>query len=72
MARADRVIRPYLRTRFGVTMKSGQTWTGVLLEVDERSLRLAEARLIGADGSETKADGNVFLPRGDVAYMQRT
>lgn len=72
MARADRVVRQYLRTRFGITMKSGQTWTGVLLEADDRTLRLSEARLLGVDGAETKADGHVFLPRDDVAYMQRT
>lgn len=72
MARADRVVKQYLRTRFVVTMKPGQTWSGVLLEADNQTLRLSEARLINSDGSETAADGNVFLPRSDVAYMQRT
>jgi hypothetical protein len=72
MARADRVVKQYLRTRFGVTMKSGQTWSGVLLEVDGLTLRLSQARLVNPDGTETEADGYVFLPRADVAYMQRT
>lgn len=72
MARADRVVRQYLRTRFVITMKPGQTWSGVLLEADDRTLRLSDARLINSDGTETSADGHVFLPRGDVAYMQRT
>lgn len=69
--RADRVVKQYLRTRFGVTMKSGQTWSGVLLEADALTLRLSEARLINPDGTETAADGSVLLPRADVAYMQR-
>jgi hypothetical protein len=68
--RADRVVKQYLRTRFGVTMKSGATWTGVLVEADDRTLRLTEARLVNPDGSETAADGSVFLPRSDVAYLQ--
>lgn len=72
MARADRVVRQYLRTRFLITTKLGQTWSGVLLEADANTLRLSEAHLIAADGSETSADGNVFLPRGEIAYMQRT
>lgn len=70
--RLDRVVRQYLRTRFQITMKGGQSWTGVLLEVDDRTLRLSEASLINPDGTDTPADGSVFLPRADVAYMQRT
>lgn len=70
--RADRVVKQYLRTKFLITCKSGQTWRGVLLEVDDRTLRLSEAVLIASDGTETQADGNIFLPRADVAYMQRT
>jgi hypothetical protein len=72
MARADRVVKQYLRTRFTITSKAGQTWSGVLLEIDGHTLRLSEVRLINPDGTETSADGHVFLPRGDVAYMQRT
>jgi hypothetical protein len=68
--RTDRVVKQYLRTRFGITMKSGATWSGVLLEADAQTLRISDARLINPDGTETAADGNVFLPRADVAYLQ--
>lgn len=70
MARRDRLVRQYLRTRFGVTMKSGQTWSGVMLDVDDRTLELTSAHLVNSDGTETPADGHIYLPRDDVAYMQ--
>lgn len=72
MGRADRVVRQHLRTTFTVTMKSGRTWRGVLLDADANTLRMADSRLINPDGGETEADGQVFLPRADVDYMQRT
>lgn len=72
MARPDRIVRPYLRTRFLITTKQNQTWDAVLMDIDERSLSLADTELVHADGTRTKADGQVFLPRVDVAYMQRT
>lgn len=71
MARPDRLLRTYLRDRFLVTTKAGQTWDGIVLDVDDRTLILADASLLGADQSRTKADGQVFVPRADVAYMQR-
>lgn len=51
-------------------MKSEQTWAGVLLEADDLTYRLADAGVVNPDQSITKADGQVFLPRNDVAYMQ--
>lgn len=71
MARADRIVHRYLRTRFLVTTKANQTWDGVLMEADSHSLLMAHAELVTADGKRTPADGQVFLPRADVAYMQR-
>lgn len=70
--RADRVLRKYLRTRFLITTKAGQTWDGLVLEVDDRTIALTDVESIGADGTRTTAAGQVFIPRGDVAYMQRT
>jgi small nuclear ribonucleoprotein (snRNP)-like protein len=72
MARSDRIVRRYLRTKFLITMKNGQTWSAVLMEVDEHSLSLADTEFINPDGTRTPAEGQVFLPRADVAYMQRT
>lgn len=70
MSRADRVVRRLLRTEFLVTMKTGQTWQGILLEVDDRTLVLHSAAEIQPDGTRVSADGQIYLPRSDVAYMQ--
>lgn len=59
-----------VRTEFVVTMKSGQTWQGVLTEVDVNTLALRSAVQVEADGSRVAADGFIYLPRSDVAYMQ--
>lgn len=71
-SRPDRILQRLVRTRFLVTTHSGATWDGVLMEVDDRSLVLRDVKVIGRDGAETPADGEVLVPRGDVAYMQRT
>lgn len=69
--RPDRVVKSSLRSRFLITLKSGLTWDGVLYEADLNTLVLRDAAAIQADGSKTVADSEVFLPRADVAYMQR-
>ena len=69
--RPDRIVRRQLSTRFVITMKSGQTWDALLIEADRLTLSLADVSSISSDGSRTRADGQVFLPRLDVAYMQR-
>jgi hypothetical protein len=70
--RPDRVVRQHLRTKFLITTKAGMTWEAILMDADQTSLMLFDAVAIGPDGSRTKADGQVFLPRGDVAYMQKS
>jgi small nuclear ribonucleoprotein (snRNP)-like protein len=67
----DRIVRSLRRTEFVVTMKTGQTWRGVLTEADEHTLTLMAVTEIAHDGTVTQADGQIFLPRSDVAYMQR-
>lgn len=67
----DRIVRKQVRTKIHVTMKSGQTWAGVLLHADPNTLELGAVEAIGQDQSVTKADGFIYLPRGDVAYIQR-
>lgn len=69
--RSDRLVRKHLRARFIVTMKSGDTWSGVLVDADRLTFCLADVSAISPDGQSTPADGQVFLPRADVAYMQR-
>lgn len=69
--RPDRILKSYRRDKFLITTKPGQTWSAVVMDVDERTLFLLDAEAVAPDGTRTKADGQVFLPRADVAYMQR-
>ena len=72
MAKPDRIVRMYLRDRFVVTTKSGQTWRGLLIDIDDNTLLLADCDALSPDGTATHADGQVYIPRPDVAYMQRS
>lgn len=72
MARPDRIVRTHLRSRFVITTKDDKTWNAVLLDADATTLVLADVEALAPDGSATKADGHIYLPRVDVAYMQRT
>ena len=73
--RADRILRALVRHRFVVTMVDDQTWDGVVMEADERTIVLRDVSAVVREGDQVKrvpADGEVLLPRSRVAYMQRT
>lgn len=67
----DRLLAGRLRDRFVVTVESGETFVGLLGQVDERTVILHEAAALAANGDRTAVDGELYLPRGRVAYMQR-
>lgn len=68
--RRDGLVRRALRSRFVVTLSGGESFEGLLIEVDERTLVLADAFLL--DGrNKVKADGALYLPRDRVSYLQR-
>ena len=70
MARRDQLIRQAFRDRFVVTMRSKETFEGLLLDADDRTVVLADAyALTGRD--RVSVDGSLYLPRAEVAYMQR-
>ena len=70
MTRRDRLIRQVLRERFVVTLHSGESFDGLLLDADEKTIRLGNAGAL--DGrNRAVVDGELFLPRAQVAYMQR-
>ena len=69
MGSRDRLLRKALRERFVVTLVSGETFDGLLIDVDDRTLTLANASAIS--GTErVKVDGLLYLPR-PIAYMQK-
>ncbi len=69
MGSRDRLVRKSLRERFVVTLVSGETFEGLLLDADDKTLTLADAyALSGRD--RVKVDGTLYLPR-PIAYMQK-
>lgn len=72
MSRRDRIVQQMRRFSINVTTTSGATFSGVLLEADERSLLLTQAAQVSPDGTRIPADGQIVVPRADVAYIQQT
>lgn len=70
MARRDRLVRQMLRQRFLVTLGSGETFDGLLMDADETVIVLADAWSLSTDGSRIKVDTSLYLPRWGVIYMQ--
>lgn len=68
--RRDRILRALVRHPFIVTMTDGQTWRGVVMDADDRTVVLRQAEAVGRDGDAVEADGEVLLPRHAIAYMQ--
>ncbi len=66
----DRLIRASVLSRFVVTMHSGDSFEGLLRSADELTLVLVDAAALTATG-RTLVDGQLFLPRVEVAYLQR-
>lgn len=71
-ARPQAVARR-LRHRVVVTLKSGESFAGVLWEADARCwvLRQAEALGAGDRGTDVVVDGEVLVMVADIAYAQK-
>lgn len=63
-------MRQLVRERFVVTMKSGDTFSGLLDNVDATTLEFVDASAL-AERGPVKVDGRLYLSRVDVAYLQR-
>lgn len=70
MPRRDNIVRRALRERFVATLRSGESFDGLLVEADDKTFRFADA--FAVDGtSRVRIDGELFLPREAVLYLQR-
>jgi small nuclear ribonucleoprotein (snRNP)-like protein len=67
----DRIVTDHLREKYVVTLKSGETFDGVLTEADGRSVVLVQARSLSSDQNPVLIDGSLVLARGDIRYLQR-
>jgi hypothetical protein len=70
VSRRDRLVREHLRERFVATLRGGEAFEGLLLEVDDLTYRFADAFAVD-DKSRVRVDGELFLPRQEVIYLQR-
>jgi hypothetical protein len=68
--RRDRLLREHLRHRFVITMKTGETFDGLLNDQDESTVEFVDAGVLTRDG-RVVVDGALFLPRAGIAYLQR-
>lgn len=69
--RPDRLLRQSIRTRYLVTVESGEAFDGLLLDADPTHIVLADVESVAANGDRLKVDGQLWIPRINVAYMQQ-
>jgi small nuclear ribonucleoprotein (snRNP)-like protein len=74
VARRDKILRTLVLAKFVVTMKTGETFEGLLQTFDESTLVLVRADAVTVTTTaETRipVDGALYIARSDIAYMQR-
>lgn len=69
----SKIITSRLRERVVVTLKTGETFGGVLYSHDSKALVLRETTALGAGERQTDLalDGELIVLLPDVAYIQR-
>jgi small nuclear ribonucleoprotein (snRNP)-like protein len=63
----DRIVAGIVRRQCIVTVKSGDSFRGVLTEADDRALVLTSVTILD---DNVQFDGQLLLLRPDVAYIQ--
>lgn len=69
----SRVLTGILRDRVIVTLKSGDSFSGILYSHDTKALVIREAEALGVGERRTNLalDGEIVILLPDVAYIQR-
>jgi small nuclear ribonucleoprotein (snRNP)-like protein len=65
----DTLIREHLLDRYIVTLLSGESFSGLLAQVDDRTVVLRDVTVMSANNATV--DGELVLRRDTVAYIQR-
>lgn len=65
----DVLLREHLLERYVVTIASGETFSGLLAQVDDRTVVLRDVKVLSANDSPV--DGELILRRESIAYLQR-
>lgn len=68
--RRDRLLRDALKSRYLVTLANGEAYDGLLITYDEAHLVLADCEQVAPSGERLRVDGQLWLPRPNVVYMQ--
>ena len=70
--RKDRLLLMAERGRFIITLDSEEAWDGILFDWDKEHFILADPVHISAkDGDRVRADGQIWIPRSRIKYMQK-
>jgi small nuclear ribonucleoprotein (snRNP)-like protein len=69
-----RLFMSLVKERLVITLKNGETFEGLLIEHDRKVVKLVEARALtisGGGNPSAPIDGELYLIRSEVNYMQR-
>lgn len=69
MNRKDRLLRAAHLERFVVTLTTGESFDGLLADADDNSVKMVGAHAV-SDTESVAIDGDIYLPREKIAYMQ--
>ncbi|MBC7594521.1 MAG: hypothetical protein H7288_11385 [Kineosporiaceae bacterium] len=66
----DRLLKQLLRERFVITLRTGESFDGLLVDADEKTVRLVDAVALTEAGRRV-VDGELFVPRAEIVYLQK-
>jgi hypothetical protein len=66
----DRLLKQVLRERFVITLKTGETFDGLLDDWDDRTIVFVDSYAV-SEKARIPANGKMYFPRDQVAYLQR-
>lgn len=69
--RTNKLVADRVAVRVIVTQVDGQSFAGVIADLDDGWLLLRETESLGPQGSRVAVDGELLLPRDRVAFIQR-
>lgn len=67
----DRIVASHTLQRTVVTLKTGETFDGLVRDADSRTLVLVKASSVATGRDPVSVDGSLYVDRADVAYLQR-
>lgn len=69
MLRPDRIVRKAVRSSYLITTTTEESFEGVLVDADEKTLVLSSVVQVAPDGSRVNIQGDLIIPRSTVKYL---